>query len=654
MPLDDLHRVLGDLLGYEHWWQATSPARDQAINAAGLAMRKPDGRVLFVRHGQRGTWEFPGGMIEPGEAPEQAAQREAIEEAGAPEGLALTPAAEIDSNGVHYTLLIAGVPEDFVPSLADGELVDWLWASPESPPDPLHPGLPEALGCLAQDRQTIAQDAELAFDRSVRTYDQNGHLNVALAPISKATVNEYYGHEIPDADKLGLDPERRYRLYRDPEELAKAASTFDGKPILLKHQPVSADAHPRDLTVGSIGSGARFEHPYLLAPLSFWDRDAIQGIEREDRKQLSAAYRYRADMTPGTADGQRYDGVMRDIAGNHLALVPEGRAGADVVVGDSKPKETHMPAAKPAAAKVQMSRQALFLSGVCTAYALPKLATDQKMPDLRPLLKGVTHKTWKDKRTAFEAEFGKTLKPRLAQDASMEDFHSFLDGFSNGGGEGGAPASAEELADDPLKPKTADAEPFGGEETPDEELLEADTPAGKLMKFLQSVLTPEELAQAKAIAQGNGEEASPAPPDNGEQPPSEDQGNPEIDDMQRRREGEQNEKPPITKPAMDAAIAAAVKAERERSLAVRDAEEAVRPWIGKLAIAQDSAEAIYKLALDSLGIDITDVHPSAYKTILLREPKPGERQRTEVVAMDAAQSKEFAERYPGALSLKRA
>ncbi|MCV5420626.1 DUF2213 domain-containing protein, partial [Escherichia coli] len=32
-----------------------------------------------------------------------------------------------------------------------------------------------------------------------------------------------------------------------------------------------------------------------------------------------------------------YDGVMRDIVGNHVALVTEGRAGSDVVVGDSIP-----------------------------------------------------------------------------------------------------------------------------------------------------------------------------------------------------------------------------------------------------------------------------------------------------------------------------
>ncbi len=40
-------------------------------------------------------------------------------------------------------------------------------------------------------------------------------------------------------------------------------------------------------------------------------------------------------MTPGSYNGEAYDGVMRDIAGNHVALVVQGRAGADVLVNDS-------------------------------------------------------------------------------------------------------------------------------------------------------------------------------------------------------------------------------------------------------------------------------------------------------------------------------
>ena len=176
----------------------------------------------------------------------------------------------------------------------------------------------------------------MAFDRSLRSYDQDGRLHVGSCNISKAVVNEYAGHEIPDAEALGLDPNRVYRLYRDPDELAKAAPTFDRLPILSRHVPVSADAHRPDLVVGATGSEASFEYPYLRNSLVVWSQDAIDAIERGDRKELSSAYRYVAVMEPGSVNGQRFDGRMTAIKGNHVAIVPAGRAGSDVVVGDLK------------------------------------------------------------------------------------------------------------------------------------------------------------------------------------------------------------------------------------------------------------------------------------------------------------------------------
>jgi 8-oxo-dGTP diphosphatase len=40
-------------------------------------------RWIFVRHRERKTWEIPGGHIEPGESPDDAASRELMEETGA-------------------------------------------------------------------------------------------------------------------------------------------------------------------------------------------------------------------------------------------------------------------------------------------------------------------------------------------------------------------------------------------------------------------------------------------------------------------------------------------------------------------------------------------------------------------------------------------
>lgn len=179
----------------------------------------------------------------------------------------------------------------------------------------------------------------LAFDRSLRTFDADGRLRVETCNISKANVCPYLGSEIPNSAALGLDPNSIYQLYRDPSELFAAADTFRNLPLLIDHVPVSAEAPQRDLWCGSIGSDVRFEAPYLKASISVWTAEAIQRIEQGIQEELSSAYRYMADMTPGVSpDGVQFDGVMRNLQGNHVALVKRGRAGPDVVVADELPQ----------------------------------------------------------------------------------------------------------------------------------------------------------------------------------------------------------------------------------------------------------------------------------------------------------------------------
>lgn len=175
----------------------------------------------------------------------------------------------------------------------------------------------------------------LAFDASsARTVDENGFLHVTSSHITKATVNPYYGREIPGWQAAGLDPEKIYYGLRDPRELQQSLRTWEGLPLHIEHHIDSADA-PRKLTrVGAVGR-AVWNAPYIDAPLTVWDRAAIDAIEDGSFRELSCAYRYDPDFTPGRHEGVEYDFVMRNIRGNHVALVEEGRAGPDVVVADA-------------------------------------------------------------------------------------------------------------------------------------------------------------------------------------------------------------------------------------------------------------------------------------------------------------------------------
>lgn len=187
----------------------------------------------------------------------------------------------------------------------------------------------------------------LALDKSsVRTTDDNGFLHVKKSHITKATVNPYYGKEIPGGVEHGLDANKIYYGLRDPDELKKSAKTWAGLPLHIEHHVDSAD-DPQKLTrVGTVGTEVVWNPPYLDAPLTIWDQNAIDGINDDSFRELSCAYRYEPEFKAGVYEGKPYDFVMRNIRGNHVALVEEGRAGPDILVADAAIKIVGKPFAE--------------------------------------------------------------------------------------------------------------------------------------------------------------------------------------------------------------------------------------------------------------------------------------------------------------------
>ena len=426
----------------------------------------------------------------------------------------------------------------------------------------------------------------LAFDKSMRTVDKDGRLHVAAGnPISKATVSPYLGREIPGFEDLGLDAERVYYLLRDPSELAAAVATFNNLPILNKHVPVTAESPSQELVVGSTGTDASFDDPYLTNSLVIWVQDSIDLIESEDQKELSAAYYYTADMTPGNYEGLRFDGVMRNIVGNHVALVREGRAGRDVVVGDS----CH----NLRVSGMIKSRKALLVGGAVAAFVAPMLAQDARL-DLEKIVGDVTRDNFTTKKSAIVDRITKATKGKLAQDADLDGVMSLLDALE----------------------KVDDGEPDGDEVKP---AIDADEgaadPMAQVMDFLKGKLSDEDLAQLTAILGGG------AAVDE----------DPDLEDDKDNK---------FDKGAMDAAIAAALA----NAEAIAEAKEVVSPIIGKIAGKFDKPSDVYKLALDAKSIDVTGVHESAYRVLVEQIQRPA---RT-VIAQDASTRDDLAKDFPHA------
>jgi hypothetical protein len=323
----------------------------------------------------------------------------------------------------------------------------------------------------------------------------------------------------------------------------------------------------------------------LRNSLVVWRQADIDKIESEDKCELSCAYRYEPDMTPGVYEGKAYDGIMRNIQGNHVALVEAGRAGPDVMVHDEQPtnKEGRMPALN--------SRKAVLVKGALLSHLKPRLLAGTTLA-LDAALASVTGSNWKAEKPKVAAAVIALAKPKLAKDATLDDMHEFLDRLD------GEEEGANDEDDD--------------EEVMDEEKTETEA---------EREARKRREAKDKKARDAKARDTELKELDEEEKPKAED------------------------RKAMDAAIEKRIT---DRFMAIAEAREIVRPYVGSVPVTMDSAASIYKLALDHFRADLTGVDPSAYRAILTNMAKPG---HAPVIAMDAADHG-LIPMFPGAARIR--
>ena len=124
------------------------------------------------------------------------------------------------------------------------------------------------------------------------------------------------------------------REYRPMEEVASPESlaSFAGKAITMEHPPVLLDSeNTKNYQVGFTGSEIVYDNGFVKAVMTVTDKETIDKVMKGDVREVSAGYRVNYDPTPGVTDsGEHYDGIQKEISGNHVAIVRRGRAGPQV------------------------------------------------------------------------------------------------------------------------------------------------------------------------------------------------------------------------------------------------------------------------------------------------------------------------------------
>jgi len=149
-----------------------------------------------------------------------------------------------------------------------------------------------------------------------------GYLRV-WASIARTGIQLY-----SDADGSVRKEFRPESEVASPESLA----SFAGKAITMEHPPVLLDSeNTRNHSIGFTGTEVVYDNGFVRAVMTITDQEVIDKVMRGDVREVSAGYRVAYDPTPGVTDsGEHYDGIQKEISGNHVAIVRRGRGGPEV------------------------------------------------------------------------------------------------------------------------------------------------------------------------------------------------------------------------------------------------------------------------------------------------------------------------------------
>lgn len=164
---------------------------------------------------------------------------------------------------------------------------------------------------------------------------REGHL-LATARVARANnIQDYMPAEIGLPPKADGTP---YRIFRPADQVfaRDAVESAAHRPITIDHpaEDVSA-ANWKRLAVGDTGGEVLRDGEFLRLPIMVMDADGVKAAS-STHQEFSLGYKAELDMTPGTFGDQAFDGSMKDIRINHLALCRAARGGAELRIVDER------------------------------------------------------------------------------------------------------------------------------------------------------------------------------------------------------------------------------------------------------------------------------------------------------------------------------
>lgn len=156
-----------------------------------------------------------------------------------------------------------------------------------------------------------------------------GFLICKDVPIARTGPQDYFAREL----MLDGDPDRLVTVQRHPKDVFEEATlaSFEGKPICDGHPPENVG--PENYAAYTKGhvQNVRRDGEYIVADLYINDANLANEVRNNVKREVSCGY-----LCNYVPDGAGYR--QERIRGNHVAVVPKGRAGATVAIHDTAPE----------------------------------------------------------------------------------------------------------------------------------------------------------------------------------------------------------------------------------------------------------------------------------------------------------------------------